>query len=116
MTARVRIKNTRGTWSAQVEGETLPVIHTTWRDGPTGYRDPMTGVDLDGKRYRDFVELLRRSDCAVLQRDTAGDPVARDAPVARDGYVGVFSYRDLHVAEDGAVTLELTARVGEPRR
>jgi len=110
MTARVRITGTRGSWSAEVEGETLPVLHTTWRVGLIGYHDPMTGVDPAGKRYRDFVDLLRRSDRAVVQRDAA------DGSLARDGYVGVFSYRDLRVAEDGAVSLEFIARVGEPRR
>ncbi len=106
---RLRITGARGDWTADVEGVRLPVIHTTWRDGPNKYRDPMVGEKLDGKRYQGYVELLLRSTEVVLQRDA--DPQS----LARNGYVGVFSFVDLDVEAGGAISLNLTKRVADPR-
>jgi hypothetical protein len=70
----------------------------------------MEGVDVASKRYADYVATLRKADRVVVQRDKGnGSP-------ERDGYVGVFSFKDLLVHPDGPIELRLTARVAHPRR
>lgn len=105
---RVKITGARGDWTAEVEGRRLPVIHNSWRQGPTGYLDPMVGVKLDGKRYQTFLAALRASDLVVMQRDTPGE-------LSRAGYVGVFHFKDLLIGEKGSIALQLTERYADPR-
>ena len=109
MPKRVSIQGARGRWVAKVEGTWLGVIHASWRRGPTGYLDPMPGAKVDGKRYAELVEALRDHDKVVLQRDT--DPIS----LARDGYVGVFHFKDLIVGADGSIGLTLTSRYADPK-
>jgi hypothetical protein len=92
---------------AEVEGLRLAVIHNSARIGATGYYDPMTGVKTSGKRYQDFLTALHAHDRVVIQRDIPGTSF-------RDGYVGIFKFKDLAVAPDGAVSLTLTMRDADP--
>jgi hypothetical protein len=107
MTRRVNIHGERGRWLAEVEGAWLAVIHTTWRQGATGYHDPMAGAKIDGARYTEFVQALRDHDRVVIQRDKPGT-------FDRDGYVGVFKFTSLEIRPDGAVSLILTERLADP--
>lgn len=106
----VKIVGKRGEWLASVDGEPLPVIHNTWRVGKDGYSDPKEGVDRDGEKYLEYVARLRETDRVVLQEDR------EDGSLARADYIGVFRFSDLAVAEDGAISLKLVARVADPRR
>jgi hypothetical protein len=107
MSKRVKITGERGRWVAEAEGRWLPVIHTTWRRGMTGYHDPMAGVRTDGKRYTEYVDALRRETHVIVQRDKSGT-------FERDGYVGIFTFKDLVVGDDGSVSLTLVARYADP--
>ena len=106
----VKITGARGDWIADVEGERLAVIHDTWWSGKNVYRDPMTGVDVETKRYTDYVEKLRESDRVVVQRDKG------QGSLERDGYVGVFSFKDLQVDPAGPIEMTLTARIASSRK
>ena len=72
------------------------------------YYDPMVGAKLDGKRYLDFISALRAHNLVVMQRDVPGS-------FTRDGYIGVFHFKDLVVGDDGSITLELTSRYASPK-
>jgi len=104
----VHIQGKRGAWTAEVEGRQLAVLHSSWRQGASGYHDPMEGVKLDGKRYRDLVDALKTYDLAVVQRD-AGENLDRD------GYVGVFRFKDLEIGPGGEISLILTERFADHR-
>ncbi len=105
----VAITGGRGDWIVDVEGEPLAVIHDTWWTGKDAYRDPMVGIDVGSKRYLDYVARLRETDRVVVQRD-------KDGSLARDGYVGVFTFRHLEVEPAGPVEMKLVARVANPRK
>jgi hypothetical protein len=106
----VTITGARGDWIADVEGERLAVIHNTLWTGREAYRDPMVGVDLGAKRYVDYIAKLQETDRVVVQRDKG------QGSLERDGYVGVFSFKDLKVDPDGPVEMTLTARVASSRK
>lgn len=105
----VVITGARGDWIVDVEGERLAVIHNTWWTGRDAYRDPMEGVDVSSKRYLDYVARLKETDRVVVQRDKG------NGSLARDGYVGVFSFRRLAVEPAGPIEMQLVARVANPR-
>jgi hypothetical protein len=106
----VAITGARGDWIVDVEGERLAVIHDTWWTGKDAYRDPMVGIDVASKRYLDYVATLQETDRVVVQRDKG------NGSLARDGYVGVFSFRHLAVEPTGPVEMKLVARVANPRK
>lgn len=100
-----KITTTRGQWTADVEGRELAVLRSGRRVGTTGYFDPMAVAKADGAKFERLLAALAGNDVAVLQRDE------EDAPKSRDGYVGLFSYKDLQVGEDGSITLTFVDRV-----
>jgi len=103
---RVRIRGERGRWVAEAEGRWLPVIHNTWRQGATGYRDPMEGTK--GKRHEEFVEALRSHEHVILQKDVEGT-------FFRESYIGIFAFKDLVIGDDGSVSLTLVSRYADPQ-
>lgn len=103
---RVKISGSRGVWTAVVEGRTLGVLHASWRRGATDYFDPMLGGDPVGVKFRDLVKALTESELAVIQRD-------KGEGLARDGYIGVFRFKDLIVGPDGSISLTITERYAE---
>jgi hypothetical protein len=105
----VKITGTRGDWIADVDGERLAVIHDTWWTGKDAYRDPMENVDVTTKRYVEYVAKLRETDRVVVQRDKG------QGSLEREGYVGVFSFKDLEVDPAGPIEMRLTARVANAR-
>jgi len=105
---RVKITGARGDWTAEVEARRLAVIHDTWFKPKDRYLDPMQGADLNGKRYQDFLTALQSSDKVVMQRDIPGT-------FTRNGYVGVFFFKDLVVGDDGSIGLTLTGRYADPK-
>ena len=107
MPRRVKITGERGRWLAEAEGVWLPVIHSSWRQGATGYHDPMTGAAVTGKRHAEYVEALRSRNLVIVQRDRPGS-------LDRDGYVGIFTFKDLIIGEDGSIRLTLVSRHADP--
>lgn len=103
---RVHIQGERGRWLAEVDGRWLAVIHPTWRQGATGYHDPMPGVNRSGARYREFLQALKDHDDVIIQRDKPGT-------FDRDGHVGVFRFPNLAVGPEGAVSLTLIDRTAD---
>jgi len=106
----VTITGARGDWIVEVDGERLPVIHDTWWTGKNAYHDPMQGVDVGAKRYLDYVAKLQQTDRVVVQRDKG------NGSLERDGYVGVFRFRDLLVDPGGPVAMQLTERLASARK
>ncbi len=102
---KARIVGHRGQWTASVDGRELPILHTTSRVGQTGYFDPMAEVGADGEKHRRLTDALIANDVAVMQRTTT------DGAFTRDGYVGLFSYGDLEIGDDGSIKLTLTGLV-----
>ncbi len=106
----VKITGARGDWIADAGGERLAVIHDTWWTGKDAYRDPMAGVDLASKRYQDYVAKLLETDRVVVQRDKGA------GSLEREGYVGVFGFKDLQVDPGGPIEMRLTARIASARK
>ncbi|MBP6737216.1 MAG: hypothetical protein KA139_07245 [Rhodobacteraceae bacterium] len=106
MPRQVHIVGARGDWTAEVEGRRLAVIHSCWRQGATGYHDPMSGANITGKRYDDFLDALKSHDLVVVQRDVPGS-------FARDGYVGVFRFKGLEIGPKGEISLTLVERYAD---
>ena len=100
-----KITGHRGQWTADVEGRELAVLTNTWRVGTTGYFDPMHGAKVDGEKHQRLSQALSENDVAVMQRD------AGDGKFSRDGYVGLFSYKDLVIGDDGSIRLTFVDRV-----
>ncbi|MBT8417351.1 MAG: hypothetical protein KJO42_07910 [Silicimonas sp.] len=101
----VKVKGKRGDWTVDMDGTHTAVIHDLWYTPPGAYHDPMEGVDLKGARYTDFIGALKDSDTVVMQKSKD------DGTLARLGYIGVFKFKDLDVADDGAVSLTITERL-----
>lgn len=108
MRHKVKIKATRGVWTADVAGERLGILHAIYWTPPNAYHDPARGGPDTAKRHADLVEALRRTDRAVVQRDRP-----EGATATRDGYVGVFRFEGLVIGDDGSITLKLVERVAE---
>jgi hypothetical protein len=100
-----RIVGHRGQWTADVAGKELAVLHMGWRVGTTGYFDPMKDAKTDGEKHRRLTDALVANDVAVMQRD------ADDARMSPDGYIGLFSYKDLAIGDDGSIKLTFVDRV-----
>ncbi len=101
-----KIVGARGQWTAEVDGVEMAVLHTTHRQGLRDYFDPMEGGPVDGAKHARLVAALRAGNVAVMQRDKPGDP-----GLARDGYVGLFSFKDLEIGDDGSIRLTFVDRV-----
>jgi hypothetical protein len=95
----------RGQWTADVAGQELAILHNTWRVGTTGYHDPMERATKEAAKHKRLTEALTANDVAVMKRD------AGDDGLSRDGYIGLFSYKDLEIGDDGSITLTLVDRV-----
>jgi hypothetical protein len=63
------------------------------------------GVDVLAKRYVDYVAKLQETDRVVVQRDKG------QGSLERDGYIGVFSFKDLKVDPAGPIEMRLTSRL-----
>ena len=99
-----KITTTRGQWTADVEGRELAVLQSARRVGTTGYFDPMENAKADGPKYERLLSALADNDVAVLQRDAEGT-------AASGAYVGLFSYKDLQIGDDGSISLTFVDRV-----
>lgn len=91
-----------------VQGRRLAVLHATWRSGMTGYRHPMRGAKIEGQRYAADPAALTSETLVVVRKDRPGMP-------EKGGYVGVFTFTDLDVAESAAVSLRLAACYADPK-
>lgn len=101
---KVKISGARTDWTARVDDQKLAVIHNIWWTPPGHYHDPMTDIDVSGKRYREFCEALVEYPFAVMQR------TATDGTLKRLGFIDMFDFKDLEIADNGAVSLTITGR------
>ena len=111
MARLVTIHGERGRWVAQVDGVWLGVLHQSFRVGLTGSRAPISSDHPGQKRFQELVAALRTYDLVVMQRDKDTQTLARD------GYVGVFRFKDLVIdtATHWELTLTLTERYASPK-
>ena len=72
-------------------GERLAVIHDTWWSGRTSTAIRWSASTSRASAIVDYVSKLRESDRVVVQRDKG------TGSLECDGYVGVFSFKDLQV-------------------
>ena len=101
----MRIVGRRGEWTADVEGRELAVLHNTHRVGARSYVDANRADVAASEKQARLVAALIENDMAVLQRDA--DAETR----ARDGFIGIFSYKDLDIGEDGSIRLTFVDRI-----
>jgi hypothetical protein len=100
-----KITGLRGQWTADVDGRELAVLHSSHRVGTTGYFDPHRVEVADGAKQARLAAALRDNDVAVVQRDSDR------TNISREGYIGLFSYQDLEIGEDGSIRLTFVDRV-----
>ena len=94
----------RGQWTADVEGRELPVLNSSYREGTTGYFDAPKET-REGAKFDRLRQALESNDIAVMQRN------ASDDGRSREGYIGLFSYKDLEFGDDNSIRLTLVDRV-----
>jgi hypothetical protein len=99
----------RGRWVADVEGRLLGVLHHTQRVGLDKYQAAILPEHLGSKRLAELERALRENEHVVVQRDK--DSVT----LARDGYVGVFTFKDLVFDPDEGLKLTFTGKYAEPK-
>ena len=99
-----KIVGHRGQWTADVEGRELAVLHSSYREGTTGYfappKESRSGAKFDRLRL-----ALENNDVAVMQRD------ASEGDGSREGYIGLFSYKDLEFGDGNSIRLTLVERI-----
>ena len=99
-----KIISHRGQWTADVEGRELPVLHSSCREGTTGYFAPPKET-REGAKFDRLRQALESNEVAVMQRDASHDGSSRD------GYIGLFSYKNLVIGDDGSIRLTFVDRV-----
>ena len=109
MPKQVKINGVRGRWVAEVEGQWLGVLHHMLRVGPTGYAAPILPEHIGSKRLQELEDALRAHELVVIQRDK--DSVS----LARDGYVGVFHFKDLVFDPVRGIHMTFTGRYADPK-
>ena len=108
---QVKVTGSIGRWTAEADGETLPVLHSQHWDVRSGnYLDPMKGVSKDRGKWPDYVARLHECDRVIIQKDTDPDTLRRD------GYIGVFRFTNLDVREDGSIALRIIERLADAKR
>ena len=105
---QLKFKGSIGRWTAEADGQTLPVLQDTWWDGSTGYHDPMKdNVKGHWKKYREYVSLLSSTSQAILQRD-------EKPGLRRKSYIGVFEICEVRIEPDLQVTLRVGRQIAAP--
>ena len=103
MRRKAEARGKRGSWFAEVDGETLPCVHKHWLQGRQ-YHDPQAAPGQPP--WDDFIAAIKSGRKVVLTRDTYLGGIRFE----RTGYVAVFTVDDV-AASDGALTFKLTDRV-----
>jgi hypothetical protein len=84
----------RGSWFAEVDGESLPCVHRYWWRGGR-YHDPNF---QRGGQWDDLLEGLRSKGRAILTDDETPDG---GGSFRRLSYIAVYSIDDVEVRDDG---------------
>ncbi|WP_299873081.1 hypothetical protein [uncultured Sulfitobacter sp.] len=106
----VKIVGSIGSYTADVDGCQLGVIHQTFYRPDGSYRHPFLKADFESFKVQNLISALKKYDLVVMQRDK--DPET----LARDGYVGVFRFKDFAADPDNGLSLKITARYADPKR
>ena len=102
---KAQVSRIQGSWTAEVDGITLAVIHNLWWKDPPIYFDPMREAKLDGKKYQSFVAALKNTDRVLMQKSK------EDGSFRKLDYVGVFRFENLIIGDDGSIQLEIVERI-----
>ena len=109
MPKRVSINGKRGRWVAEAAGRWRAVLrHTLWV-GADRSEAPIMPEHVGDRRPGELEQALRENDPAVIQRDK--DAVS----LARNGYVGVFRFKDLIIDYKHGLKLTLTEHCADPK-
>lgn len=109
---RARIIRRHGWWVAEVEGESLAVLHSTFASVVpeiTDYFAPISRAhDRNQKtKYRAFERALKASNHVVVQIDTS------ETDFTCIGHLGVYLYERL-VIDDSGISLKFTGKDADP--
>lgn len=87
---RKRAVGSRGSWFAEVEGETLPCVHRHWWAAGGRYDDP--GLQPGTPKGDELVAAIAACKRVILTDDKATfDEGGRVAGFERTGYIAVYS-------------------------
>lgn len=111
------IKGSRGKWTAEYEGQTLPVIHNlrvTRTKGADGVVRAKYSDDFDqvraGKSAADWVSAFDNPNQWVIVQRGVEDAAGTETR-ARDGYIGVFKFANLDLKSGLGCDLDLVERI-----
>jgi hypothetical protein len=89
--AKLKAKGQRGSWFAEVQGESLACVHQHWLTG-TWYHDPNM---RDGvPPWPEFIAAIRRERRVILTKDAV---LGADETIGfeRQGYIAVFGVDEI---------------------
>lgn len=106
--AKTKAKGRRGSWFADVEGESLPCVHKFWWKADR-YNDP--NVKPGSAKDEELVAAIKAAGRVVLTNDT---PYEADGKTGftRTGYIAVYSVDDVIFDHDG-LRFRFVARLQE---
>lgn len=111
------IKGTRGKWTAEYEGLTLPVIHNSRIARSKGANGTILAKYSDdfeqarsGKSASDWVAAFDNPNQWVIVQRGVKDAVGNETR-ERDGYVGVFKFTNLDLKDGYGCDLDLVERI-----
>lgn len=88
----------RGSWFADVDGESLPCVHKHWWKGGR-YDDPQ--VKPGSPKDEELVTAIEQLGRVVLTDDTPYDAGEGKTGFTRVGYIAVYSVADIVFDESG---------------
>ncbi len=101
---RVNIHPERGRWVPEVEGKWLANLHSSFRVGLDRYEAPIRPEDWGTKRLGELERALKENEPVVVRKDKGPDDLSRD------GYIGVFRFKDLIFDAEQGLKLTFVAR------
>ena len=98
----------RGSWFADVEGQSLPCVHAYWMSKDR-YNEP--NAQPDSSPWPEFIAAIKREKKVILRQSERRDaPVNGRGDFTSVGYVAVFSVEEVEV-KDGHLTFRFVKRL-----
>jgi hypothetical protein len=94
MVAKAKAKGHRGSWFADVNGESLPCVHQHWSRNRR-YHDPH--VVQGDPQWAEFIDAIRTLKKVIL---TTGEFSNDHYSVRRTGYIAVFTIDDFELSSN----------------
>jgi hypothetical protein len=89
-TPKYKAEGQRGSWFANVNGETLPCVHKHWLKKDL-YHDP-NAYRQNSKKWDDLIAAIRDKKRVILTDDNVKDELQS---FERTGYIAVFEIDDV---------------------